>query len=131
MTNPATLGNISPFFIVEELERAINFYQDSLGFEVRLRFPDEEPFFGIVGRDQAQILLKVIGSDVKPMPNPVRHAWARWDAFIYVEDPDTLAAEFQGRAVDFVEILRDWEDGMRGFAVSDRDGYVIFFGRPQ
>ena len=130
MTTATTLGGISPFFIVAELEPAIEFYRDALGFEVRLRFPTEDPFFAIVGRDQTQLLLKVVEPDIKPRPNPSRHPWARWDAFVYVEEPDALAFEFQGRSVMFCEDLKDWEDGLRGFAVADVDGYVTFFGRP-
>ena len=130
MPSPPTLGRISPFFIVADLERALGFYHDALGFEVRLRYPNEAPFFAIVGRDEAQLLLKVITPEIAPQPNPSRHPWARWDAFVYVEDPDALGDEFRGRAVGFHEKLQDWEDGLRGFAVKDRDGYVIFFGRP-
>ena len=28
------------------------------------------------------------------------------------------------------EPLADHDDGLRGFAVADADGYVLFFGRP-
>ena len=129
MTDRTELGGISPFFIVSDLICAVAFYRDALGFEVRLLYPDEEPFFAIVGRDRTQILLKVIAPGVGPQPNPERHPWARWDAFVFVEEPDALAEELVG--VDFSEELKDWEDGMRGFAIKDVDGYVIFFGRPQ
>jgi hypothetical protein len=30
-----------------------------------------------------------------------------------------------------VEPLEDNEDGLRGFAIEDADGYVLFFGRPR
>ena len=131
MTDSPKLGRISPFFIVGDLEKAVCFYRESLGFEVRLRFPDEDPFFAIVGRDQALILLKVVAPEIKPRPNPSRDSWARWDAFVYLEDPDAFANELGIRDVGFQEELKNWEDGLRGFAVKDRDGYVIFFGRPR
>ena len=54
---------------------------------------------------------------------------ARWDAFVFVPDPDALAAEFASRDVEFSEPLADTEDGLRGFELKDADGYVLFFGR--
>jgi hypothetical protein len=47
-----------------------------------------------------------------------------------VPDPDALAAEFSSRDVPFFQPLRNDDDGLRGFAVQDADGYVLFFGRP-
>jgi len=124
------LGPVSPLFVVADLARSVAFYRDALGFHVRAVLPEDAPFFAIVGRDQAQILLKHVGKDVPPLPNPARHEWARWDAFVHADDPDALAAELATRDVAFCEPLADHDDGLRGFAVADADGYVLFFGRP-
>jgi len=127
----AALRSIAPFFIVRDAEAAAAFYRDRLGFAVTHVSPQPDPFFAIVTRDGAQIFLKAIGPDVAPLPNPQRHPWARWDAYVDAPEPDALAAEFETRQVDFREPLADTEDGLRGFAIVDADGYVIFFGRPQ
>ena len=111
---------------------SLAFYRDRLGFEITFQGPDpEDIFFGIVNRGGAQILLKAVG--VAPQPNytrDIKQAIARWDAFVYVPNPDALAAEFASRNVGFFEPLKDTEDGLRGFEVEDADGYVLFFGRP-
>lgn len=126
----ASLGNVSPFFIVGELAPSVAFYKQ-LGFEIRHLSPEEDPFFAIVGRDETQILLKEITEDINPLPNSTRHPWARWDAFISVENPDALAAEFTAANIRFARELEDTEDGLRGFELRDHDGYVLFFGRPR
>lgn len=126
---PTVVGHISPFFIVTDVVRTIAFYRDQLGFENRLEEPKDGPFFGIVGRGGAQIFLKAHGG-LAPVPNHTRHPWMRWDAFVYVRDPDALAAEFDATGVKFSAPLKDTADGLRGFEISDPDGYVIFFGRP-
>jgi len=123
------VGHISPFFIVTDVVQTAAFYRDKLGFETRLEEPKDNPFFGIVGRGGAQIFLKAHGG-LAPVPNHTRHPWMRWDAFVYVPDPDALAAEFAGTGVTFSVALKDTSDGLRGFEISDPDGYVIFFGRP-
>lgn len=129
-TNAQELGPIAPFFVVESVSRAIAFYGGGLGFEVRYAEPSTEPFFAIVGRDAVQILLKSISDDVEPQPNPSRHEWAPWDAFVFVKDPDALAEEFEANGAALHRALVDRDDGLRGFEVRDPDGYVLFFGRP-
>jgi catechol 2,3-dioxygenase-like lactoylglutathione lyase family enzyme len=128
MTRPR-LSGISPFFIVGDVSAALSFYRDSLGFEVTFQEPSHDPFFAIVRRDEAMIMIKSVG--VAPLPNCDRHRDARWDAYVSVPDPDALAAEFASRGVTFSAALEDTHDGLRGFELKDRDGYVLFFGRPR
>ena len=128
MTRPE-IGGIAPFFIVRDLTAALSFYRDQLGFEITFEGPADDPFFGIVERGRAMIMLKEVGVD--PLPNHKREAGARWDAYLYVPDPDVLAAEFASRNVELSEPLKDTDDGLRGFELEDRDGYVLFFGRPR
>jgi catechol 2,3-dioxygenase-like lactoylglutathione lyase family enzyme len=126
----AELGAITPFFIVDDLDRATAFYVDTLGFAVTYRGPQDDPYFAIVRRDRVQVMLKAITPEVHPVPNHTRHPWARWDAFVFTEAPDVLAAEFRSRDVSFVEPLEDADDGLRGFGIQDADGYVLYFGCP-
>jgi catechol 2,3-dioxygenase-like lactoylglutathione lyase family enzyme len=129
MTRATTQG-ISPFFIVSNVDQTITFYRDKLGFETRFQQPDRDPFFAILGRDGAQLFVKS-DKEVAPLPNPSRHPFMRWDAYVHAPDPDALAAEFAGQGAAFSEPLQDTHDGLRGFEVRDPDGYVLFFGRPR
>ena len=128
----AEITGISPFFVVRHVPTSLAFYRDALGFDIVFQGPaPDDIFFGIVRRGGAQILLKDVG--VAPVPNctrDVKQGIARWDAFVGVPDPDALAGEFASRDVEFFEPLQDTDDGLRGFALRDADGYVLFFGRP-
>ena len=128
MTRPR-ISNISPFFIVKDVAAALSFYRDRLDFEVTFQEPAHDPFFAIVQRDQAMIMVKSVG--VKPLPNSERQSDARWDAYLHVPDPDALAAEFSSRGIGFSKPLKNTQDGLRGFELKDADGYVLFFGRPR
>ena len=136
MTRP-TISSISPFFIVADVPVTLAFYRDKLGFEVMFRGPTpEDEFFGIVGRDGAMIMFKALGEIVDgkeilvdPMPNYGRKPAFSWDAYLDVPDPDALAAEFASRGVPFSVPIRNTDDGLRGFEVTDPDGYGLFFGR--
>jgi len=130
------ISGIAPFFIVKNVPEALAFYRDRLGFDITFQGPSEDDiFFGIVKRDAAMIILKDVGVD--PVPNytrDIKQGIARWDAYLYVADPDALAAEFSSRNVDFFRTIKDSEDGddgLRGFEVKDADGYILFFGRPR
>ena len=131
MAQPEIAG-IAPFFIVNSVPAALSFYRDRLGFAITFQGPEpDDIFFGIVRRGAAMIMFKDAG--VAPVPNhtrDVRKGIARWDAYLYVPDPDAMAAEFSSRNVEFSEPLRDTGDGLRGFELKDADGYVLFFGRP-
>lgn len=131
-TDLVDIGSASPLFIVRDVPEALAFYRDKLGFEVTFKGPEpNDIFFGIGQRGRAMIMFKAI--DVEPVPNHTRdigHGIARWDAYIYVPDPDALAREFASRNVEFFEPLGNTTDDLRGFEIQDADGYVLFFGRP-
>ncbi|MES2394326.1 MAG: VOC family protein [Acidobacteriota bacterium] len=124
-----TLNAIAPCFIVSSVPASVAFYRDQLNFAVTHLEPAADPFFAIVERDHAMLMLKAVGAP--PAPNASLHPWARWDAYINTPDPDSLAAEFASRNVAFSQPLQDTTDGLRGFELRDPDGYVIFFGRPR
>jgi predicted lactoylglutathione lyase len=121
------LLSISPFFIVKDLQVSIAYYIERLGFRLDFQGPDDDVYYAGVSRDGIGIMLKAILPDVLPCPNHTRHPWARWDAYIYTLDPDTLFDEFRQRGVSFVKELSFIDDGLWGFEVTDADGYVLAF----
>ncbi len=125
----ASLERMCPFFIVSGVGQTIAFYHDKLGFETWHQEPDQEPFFAILGRDGAMLFVKA--GEAAPLPNPKRDPAMRWDAYVLTPDPDALAAEFADHGAVFNVPLKDTHDGLRGFEITDPDGYVLFFGRPR
>ena len=127
------VGSVSPLFIVRDVPGTLAFYRDKLGFDVTFEGPEpDDIFFGIVQRGRAMIMFKAI--DVEPVPNITRdigHGVAAWDAYIYVPDPDALAAEFAAREVKFFKPLHVNTDNLRGFEIADPNGYILYFGRPE
>jgi catechol 2,3-dioxygenase-like lactoylglutathione lyase family enzyme len=123
------LVSISPFFIVKDLQASIAHYIERFGFQLDFQGPADDVYYGQVSRESIAILLKTIDPEVLPHPNHTRHPWARWDAYIYTMDPDTLFDEFRERGAAFVKELSFIDDGLWGFEVTDADGYVIAFFR--
>ena len=123
------LAAIRPFFIVKDLQVSVSHYTERFGFRVDFQGPPGDAYYGQVSRDGIGIMLKAILPDVLPVPNHTRHEWARWDAYIYTRDPDTLFDEFRERGASFVKELSFIDDGLWGFEVMDADGYVLAFFR--
>ena len=127
------LNSVAPFFIVDDLNATLEFYQSKLGFSVLYKGGGDghdDDFFAFVGRDRVMLMFKAIAPGVHPQPNRTRHEWARWDAYINASDPDALYAEFVGKEVPMHRELADTGDGLRAFEIVDNNGYVLCFGRP-
>ena len=126
------LGSVTPFFIVDDLMETIQFYQSRLGFQVLHQGGDGEgaDFWAILGRDRVMLMFKHITPEVHPQPNPSRHEWAAWDAYIFASDPDALYTEFLASNAPVRRPLADTSDGLRAFEIADNSGYVLCFGRP-
>jgi catechol 2,3-dioxygenase-like lactoylglutathione lyase family enzyme len=128
----AMLNSITPFFIVDDLEATIAFYQSKLGFDVRYKGGGDGTtgdYWVFMGRDQIMLMFKVITPEIHPLPNHTRHEWCGWDAYIHTDDPDALYKEFTSRQVPMHQELANTSDGLRAFEIIDNNGYVLCFGR--
>ncbi|HKF46200.1 MAG TPA: VOC family protein [Terracidiphilus sp.] len=123
------MDSISPMFVVTDVNRTAAFYREKLGFEKAYPDPEIDSFFATMRRDGVMIFFKS-QSGVNPVPNSSLHPRLKWDAYVYVPDPDALAAELASNGLEFHKPLGDTSEGLRGFEVRDPDGYVLFFGRP-
>ena len=84
------LLSITPFFIVADLQASIAHYIERFGFALEFQGPPDDVYYAQLRRDGIAIMLKTIAPEVRPYPNHTRHEWARWDAYIYTVDPDSL-----------------------------------------
>ena len=119
-TSHNQLTCIAPCLVARDVPATLAFYRDQLGFEITFQGPEpSDIFFGIVQRGAAMIMLKDVGVD--PLPNcmrDVKKGWARWDAYLYVPDPDALARA-GGEFVVFPELT------LTDLAMPTADGFQL------
>jgi predicted enzyme related to lactoylglutathione lyase len=122
----ARLTGVSPVLLVSDVERAVSYYRDRLGFECDVY--GEPPDFVVASRDDATILLVRCDEPGRIVPN-WRIVDKVWNAFIRVDDVEAIYAEVQerGAAIDYT--LYDAPSGFREFGVQDPDGHDIAFGQ--
>ena len=123
----ATLTGASPVLLVADLDRAVRFYRDALGFECEVY--GDPPDFVVASRDVAVILLALARDRDRLVPN-----WQivekTVDAYIRVDDADAIYEEFQERGARIDYTIYDAPHGFREFGVQDPDGHDIAFGQP-
>jgi catechol 2,3-dioxygenase-like lactoylglutathione lyase family enzyme len=119
---------IAPVFFTKDIPATAAYYNDKLGFECLGTWPDvphDPPIYAIVARDHHAIHFRCAEP---PTANPGKYEDEFLDAYIIVDDPDGLYAEYAARGVEFTRGLGDMPWGRREFVVKDCDGRLLAFG---
>ena len=126
MTLNAT--KITPNLIVSSVERSLAFYTGILGFSRGMTVPDESPFvFASVTSGPVEIFLNDRSTAAKESPQMAGLGTGGGNTmFIEVEQIDALHERVAPHVRVVMPIVTQWY-GMREFAFTDPDGYVITF----
>jgi catechol 2,3-dioxygenase-like lactoylglutathione lyase family enzyme len=115
--------SLAPQFVVDNLERSMAYYRDSLGFEFG------EPwggFYAIGRRDGLELHLK------EAPKNPVERRHRRdnehLDAAAGVDGIEAFYEQCVSSGARILKPLAPTEWGTKDFYVEDPDGYIISFG---
>ena len=123
----AMIRQIAPQFFTTDLRATLAYYADTLGFECVGTW-DDPPVYAIVARDEHRIHFRLADP---PKPNPDKYADELLDAYLFIQDADTLYAEYLARGVEFTRDLCDTPWHSREFVVKDCDGRLLAFGAGQ
>ena len=124
-----TFSSLTPNLVVSDIARSTAFYRDVLGFTVKQSVPEEAPFvFVWLERGAVQVFLNDRATVQKELPAAAATVGGS-GMFVVVDGLDALHHGVAGRA-DVIMPLTKQFYGMREFAVTDPDGYVITFAEP-
>ncbi len=116
------LTGIAPQFLVDDLDRAIGYYCDKLGFELDFKY---ESFYAAVTRDGLAIHLKCapkLGTE-----REYRKQNEHLDAYISVAGIRGLFSELEMRGAQVIKPLEERPWACVDFYVEDPDGYILCF----
>lgn len=118
----ASITSAAPQLLVDDLDAALAFYEQRLGFS---RDFVHDAFYASVSRDGAVIHLKCAPKLAAERAH--RRSGEHLDAYLTVAGIDELHAELVGRGARIAKALgaRPW--GTVDFYVEDPDGYVLCF----
>jgi catechol 2,3-dioxygenase-like lactoylglutathione lyase family enzyme len=123
VAQPEILG-VHPQIFVTDMERAVQFYRDQLGFSVGYLY-GEPPYYGLVVRDAAAMNLRHV--DQFPMDTGLRDRESLVAATIVVRNAKALFLSFQEAGLPFHQRYREQPWGAHDFIVTDPDGNLIHF----
>ena len=122
------MGDISPTLAVRNMKAAIDYYRNSLGFEMGMAFPDaENPQYTDLSKDGMVIMLIPaenlgIGSDEK--------LGIGVNLYLQIDgDIDEYYDELKKNGVRITVDIKDEPFGIRDFTVEDVDGYRLTFNK--
>jgi hypothetical protein len=121
---------IAPVFFTRDIPATLAYYAGKLGFACLGTWPsalslNDPPVYAIVARDQQLIHFRCAEP---PTANPDKYADELLDAYLSVENADTLYAEYAARGVEFARAIGNMPWHCREFVVKDCDGRLLVFG---
>jgi DNA-binding transcriptional MerR regulator len=111
--------HVMPRVPVSDIDRSIAYYEEALGLRAAWRTADGG--LAAMASGEIETLLLVPWTGDSPPPTV--------SAYVYIEDPDALCAEYRQAGADVVDPVATRPSGMRDFVVRDPDGHRFTFGR--
>lgn len=122
------MGHISPALAVRDVKRTIQFYRDSLRFEMGMAFPDaDNPEYADLSRDGMVIMLIPVGNagiDSNQRLGVGVNLYMQIDGNI-----DEYYNLLKNKGVKVVADIKDEPFGIRDFTIEDIDGYKLTFNQ--
>lgn len=115
---PSSWLHVMPRIPVSNMERSVRYYQDTLG--LRLAWQTSDGHLSAVASGTIEVLL-LTPWDGAGRPQPQ-------SAYVYVEDPDGLCAEYEAAGGEVIEAVATRPNGMRDFVATDPDGHRFTLG---
>jgi|SRR5215471_15529906 len=116
------LTGIAPQFLVDDLDQAIAYYRDKLGFELDFKY---QSFYASVTRDGFAIHLKCAPTPAAEREH--RKQNEHLDAYISVSGIQGLFSELEKRGAKVIKPLEQRPWACLDFYVEDLDGYILCF----
>src|SRR5256885_12540637 len=120
------IHSVNPVFAVADVGATICWYETELGFAGD-PFPSQEPFvFGILRRDEIEIMLQYVANYEKPDLYDLRNGGGVWDAYFRIDGLKQFYDRVKDR-LDLKKPLRRQPYGLSEFEVKDLNGYILVF----
>jgi len=120
------IHSINPVFPVADVGATIRWYETELGF-VGDPFPSHEPYvFGILRRDDIEIMLQRVENYQKPDLYALRNGGGVWDAYLRIDGLRELYDRVKER-LELTKPLRRQPYGLSEFEIKDLNGYILVF----
>ena len=115
------IKSMSPQFLVNDINRSIEFYTNKLGFDVDFHYED---FYAGITKDGYSIHLKLGTPAIEERENKRNNE--HLDIVFSVDEIGVLYEDLRNHSVEVIQPLREMPYG-KEFYIADPDGYIIAF----
>ncbi len=124
MADNDELALVAPELFVPNVDEAVRFYCDRLGF----RLLRADPAFAIVMLGEAVVMLA--HESLYPPIAPEERRGVALDVRLVVPDVDAMHGRCREQGVSIVHDIADREYGLRDFIIQDPNGFRLRFASP-
>ncbi|WP_027856597.1 VOC family protein [Marinobacterium jannaschii] len=125
MKQPKLIGSAA-ILLVKDVLKSAAYYEETMGFKAQIW--GEPPCFSILQRDNCHMMLSETDQPEKILPH-YKVVQNMWNVYFWVDDVESLYAEFKAKGARIDYELCDQPYGCREFGIQDLDGYDIAFGQ--
>jgi uncharacterized glyoxalase superfamily protein PhnB len=123
------IKKITPVLFAEEVEPAVKFWAERLGFNKTVEVPDGDKLaFAMVVKDGVELMYQTYASADRDDPG-VAQMVRKGPTFLYVEVEDVKLAHAAMQGIDVDVPMHDTFYGAREFSVKDPAGHLITFAQ--
>ncbi|MEJ0057341.1 MAG: VOC family protein [Bacteroidota bacterium] len=128
MEKKIKLASLSPNLIVDDVNKAVEYYAQKIGFTLVASVPEQGTFnWAMVARDGVTLMFQSLESIKEDMPAlQVNSKGGIGTFFIEMEGIDELYESLKGKA-DIAFEIRTTFYGKREFGIRDLNGYFLVF----
>ena len=125
-----TLQSLTPNLMVEDVNAAVDWYKDMLGFELKISNPESGTFeWAMIQSGEATLMFQTRSSLAGELPEfkdmPVG---ATGNFFIRLDDVKALYDRISGK-VKIISDLKKTFYGSEEFSITDNNGYILTFAQ--
>jgi uncharacterized glyoxalase superfamily protein PhnB len=130
-SNDNELDPVAPEFFVPNVDEAIKFYSEKLGFTVQRREPADGDFasFAILRLDEAMVMFMYDAFYSGPRAE-LDQRGAGLDIRIMVEDVDAMYGRVKAAGMPILHDIGNRDYGLRDFITRDPNGFRLRFASP-
>lgn len=116
-----------PELLVEDMSKTLQFYSKILGFKPEIIFPEKNPVFAQVGRENVNIMLYNRSDFEKEIPK-LKKIKMGGSVLLYIkaEKLETFYLEIKDK-VNVIQPIHKTDYGSLEFTMEDCNGYLICF----
>ena len=118
---------ITPELLVEDMSKTVHFYENILGFQPQIIFPETNPVFVTVGREDVSIMLYSRSEFEKDIPKFKTVSMGGSTLLCITVDKVEMFYQEIKDNVHVIQSLHTTDYGSIEFTIEDCNGYCICF----